>query len=205
MDRTPAPPLLPIFRSQQQAEILTLLLGDPDTELGLTEIAERAGVPYASVHREIERSEAAGLITSRKVGRTRLVQANTNSPYFTGLSDVLVKAFGPPQLLSTALSSISGIDAAYIYGSWAARFTGEPGDRPVGDIDVLVLGTPDRDALYAAVSRVEQRVGRPVQMTIRARDWLAAGSGTFHATVTSRPMVPIPIASNRTMVAGSTR
>jgi hypothetical protein len=35
VDRTPAPSLLPILRSQQQAEILTLLLGDPDLELSL--------------------------------------------------------------------------------------------------------------------------------------------------------------------------
>jgi len=35
VDRQPALSLLPILRSQQQGEILALLLGDPDLELSL--------------------------------------------------------------------------------------------------------------------------------------------------------------------------
>jgi hypothetical protein len=204
VDKSPAPALLPIFRSQQQAEILALLLGDPDLELSLTEIADGTGAPYPSVHREIERAEAAGLVTSRRIGNARLVRADTTSPYYQGLADVLVRAFGPPHALAAALSPIAGIDAAYLYGSWAARFTGETGPRPVGDIDLLVLGSPNRDEVYAAVSAVEGRLGRPVQVTIRAADWLQAGSGSFHATVTSRPLVPVALTTNRTTTAGST-
>ena len=198
MDRAPTPSLLPIFRSQQQAELLALILGDPSIEHSLTELAERTGIPYASVHREVERAEASGLVTSRLVGRTRLICADLASPYFSGLSDVLVKAFGVPWVLGEALAGVSGIEDAYIYGSWAARFSGEKGDRPVGDIDLLVLGGPDRDEVYAAASAAEHRLGRAVQVTIRLTDWLTEGSGTFHDTVAGRPMVPVPLTTTRT-------
>ena len=67
VNRQPAPALLPILRSQQQGEILALLLGDPDLELSLTEIAVRTGAPHPSVYREIQRAEQAGLVTSRKM------------------------------------------------------------------------------------------------------------------------------------------
>lgn len=67
MERGSTPTLLPILRSTQQARILTLLLGDPDIELSLTELAKRTGVPHPSVHREIDRAVAAGLVRSRKV------------------------------------------------------------------------------------------------------------------------------------------
>ena len=99
VDKTPAPPLLPIFRSRQQVELLALLLGNPALELSLSELAERLGTPYPSVHREIDRAEAAGLVTSRKVGNTRLVRASTDSPYFGGLSEVLTRASVSPLLL----------------------------------------------------------------------------------------------------------
>lgn len=198
VDKSPAPSLLPILRSQQQGELLALVLGDPTIEAGLTELAERTGMAYPSVHREIERAEAAGIVTSRYVGRTRLVRANTESPHFTGLADVLVKAFGVPWVLGQALVGIGGIDAAYVYGSWAARHAGEAGERPVGDIDLLVLGSPDRDAVYQAVHSAERRLGRPVQVTIRAADWLVTGSGSFHDTVVSRPMVPVAVAQPNT-------
>jgi DNA-binding transcriptional ArsR family regulator len=180
-----------MLRSQQQGEILALLLGNPESEFSLTEIATRTGAPHPSVFREVERAQQAGLVTSRKVGNTRLVRANTASPYYQGLADVLVKAFGAPAVLSEALSDVVGIERAYIYGSWAARHAGQPGQREVADIDVLVLGTPDRDQLYVALEAVEQRLGRPVQATIRDPDWLETGSGSFHETVTSRPMLEI--------------
>ena len=104
----------------------------------MSELAQLVGVPYPSVHREVERAEAAGLVTSRKIGNTRLVRANVDSPYYAGLADVLTKAFGVPAVLAQALGPIEGISEAYVYGSWASRHAGEEGKRPVGDIDVLV-------------------------------------------------------------------
>ena len=205
MDKAPAPSLLPVFRSQQQAELLALLLGDPKAEYSLVQLSERSGVPYASVHREVERAEAAGLLTSRFVGRTRLVRANEESPYYSGLSDVLVRAFGVPWVLGQELATIGGIDAAFVFGSWAARFSGEAGDRPVADIDLLILGSPDRDELYAAASVAERRLGRAVQVTIRSTDWLDEGSGTFHDTVASRPLVIVPLAATGTDQVGRSR
>lgn len=134
-------------------------------------------------------------VTRRLVGRTRLIRADVSSPYFAGLSDVLVKAFGVPWVIGQELAAVDGIDAAYVYGSWAARFSGEDGDQPVGDIDLLVLGGPDREDVYAAASAAEHRLGRAVQVIIRSADWLTDGSGTFHDTVVGRPMVAVPMAT----------
>jgi hypothetical protein len=75
----------------------------------------------------------------------------------------------------------------------AARHEGQAGQRPVGDIDLLILGDPDRDQLYAALGTAEQRLGRPVQATIRDHAWLEAGSGAFHDTITSRPLVKLAV------------
>ncbi len=121
------------------------------------------------------------------------MRANTASPYYAGLAEVLTRAFGVPAILAEALQAIDGIAAAYIYGSWAARHEGRTGQRPIGDIDVLILGEPDRDRLYAVLSDAEERLGRPVQATIRGADWLDAGSGAFHDTVTSRPLLRVPL------------
>jgi DNA-binding Lrp family transcriptional regulator len=148
VEKSPTPSLLPILRSQQQAELLSLLLGDSELEVSLTDLSSRLGIPFASVHREVERAERAGLLRSRKVGNTRLVRADPSSPYFGGLATVLVRAFGVPAVLGRALYGLTGVDQAFVFGSWAARFSGEDGERPVQDIDLLVLGDPDRNELY---------------------------------------------------------
>lgn len=102
VDKTASPPLLPIFRSRQQAELLALLLGEPDLEMGMTELASWLHIPYPSAHREVQRAESAGLLLTRRVGRTRLVRANSDGPYFEGLRAVLTRAFGVPVVLAEA-------------------------------------------------------------------------------------------------------
>jgi DNA-binding transcriptional ArsR family regulator len=191
--RGPTPSLLPILRSRQQGEILTAVLGDPEIEVTLATLAEQLQLPYPSVHREIERAEQAGLVVSRRLGNLRLVRANPDSPYYAGLTDVLLKAFGPPAVVGSELADVPGVEDAFIFGSWAARYHEQQGPRPVGDIDLLVLGDANRDALYEATARASAKLGREVQVTIRKAGWLTTGTGTFHDTVTSRPLVAVPI------------
>ena len=132
-------------------------------------------------------------MTSRKIGNMRLVRANTASPYYAGLADVLTRAFGVPNVIAKTIRGIAGVDEAVVYGSWAAQAAGEAGARPVGDIDLLILGEPDRDALYAALRVAEQRLGRPIDVTIRKSAWLESGAGSFHDTVAARPMVRLAL------------
>ncbi len=132
-------------------------------------------------------------MVSRRVGNVRLMRANVDSPYFHGLADILVKAFGPPAVIGGAIDEVAGISRAFIYGSWAVAATGGEMVRPVADIDLLVLGDPDRDELFAALAPVERRLGREIQVSIRSSDWLERGTGSFHDTVTSRPLVAVPL------------
>ena len=54
-----------------QAEVLTLVLLNPQQEWSLTELASRAGVSVSSVQREITRAEQAGVVASRRLGNVR--------------------------------------------------------------------------------------------------------------------------------------
>ena len=96
--KTLSPPLLPIFRSRAQAEILGLVLWSAPTERSLTELAQRTGVSLATVQREIERSEQAGLVVSRRVGNVRLVKS-AESRDAELLAELLLRSFGPKQVL----------------------------------------------------------------------------------------------------------
>ena len=87
--------------------------------------------------REVSRAEDAGVVVSRRVGNTRLVRA-LPSPITEPLTELLLRSFGPPQVIAEEFAPVGGIDGLYIYGSWAARYAGVPGRAPA-DLDVLVL------------------------------------------------------------------
>ena len=184
-----APPLLPLLRSRLQAELLTLLLLSPGREWTLTELAGRVGASVSSAQREVARSEQAGVIRSRRLGSARLVSA-AESPLTGPLTELLLRSFGPRQVLAEELAGVDGVEAAFVFGSWAARYAGEAGRAPA-DLDVLVIGSPDREVLDDAAQRAGARLAREVNVTIRSPRWWREGGDGFHAQVTSRPLVPV--------------
>lgn len=192
MAHTAAPALLPVFRSQLQGEALALLFADPAVEWTAEELARRTGHPRHTVANELRRLESADLITVRMIGRSKLVRANAGSPYFEPLARLALMSFGPPYVIGQEFGALDSLERLFIYGSWAARYAGEQGPAP-RDVDVLLIGKPDRDAVYEVTRRAEERLGREVNVTIRdAEQWENAADG-FTQQLRSSPLVEIPL------------
>jgi hypothetical protein len=79
--RSEAPPLLPVLRSRHQADLLTVLLLHPDQEYTLTELAYLVMTPLTTVQREVGAAGRSRVISERRIGRSRLLQANQRSRY----------------------------------------------------------------------------------------------------------------------------
>lgn len=98
---------------------------------------------------------------------------------------------GPAVFLTRELSAIPNIDAAFLYGSYPARTAGVAGPPP-NDIDVMVIGTPDADAVYSACDRVERQVRRPVNPSILSpAEASAQPQSGFLQSLLSHPTVPL--------------
>lgn len=169
---------------------MAAILLDPDHERSMTQIAEETGVSLPTVQREVERLEEAGLIQSSRLGNARLVRAVTDSVVFRPLADLLAVTFGPVAVLREALRAVSGIDRAFIYGSWAARYAQQAGPVP-NDIDLLVVGAVDRVALDEALADAEKILRREVNVRRVSADAWARDNGAFKTTVLSRPIVDV--------------
>lgn len=193
--RTAPSRLLPLFRSDGQRKLLARVYLAPDRPVPLAELARELGIDRAGLKREADRLEEAGLIRSRRSGRQRYLYPDRESPYYDDLYGLLVKAFGPATLIGPELMSIAGIEHAYLYGSWAARYQGEPGLDPV-DIDIVVVGAPSRIALAGAESRLTELLGRDVNITVVASAEWDAGASGFLKDVQSHPLVPIALESS---------
>ena len=67
--------------------------------------------------------------------------------------------------LEDALAGIEGIDAAFVYGSVA-----KGGERSGSDIDLMVVGDMDSDALYRTIRNAEKMLGREVSLATMGPD-----------------------------------
>lgn len=178
MQQKPSP-LLPIFRSALQGELLAHVLGRPDRSFTVVELARLCNADASTVSREVSRLVTAGLIEQSRAGRTRVLRANQASPYFPELSVLVIKAFGPARSAAAALTSLPGVSRIVVFGSWAARAAGETGPPP-RDLDVLVVGKPSRVRAHRVADELGERIGLPVQLTFASdQEWQEVGVGVI--------------------------
>ena len=186
------PSLLPILRTETQAELLGALMIRGFDGSSVTDLARLLGTSASTIVREVDRLEAAGITLSERVGRTRLIWVDNTSPYARPLRELIEVAFGPQPLIASALASIDGIDDAFIFGSFArAALSAEP--VTPNDIDLLIVGIVDRTAVYEAIRPVEQRVGREIDVTFRTTEQWLNEDDPFVRTVKSRPLIDLEL------------
>lgn len=191
--RTSPPALLPILRSALQGELLALLYLNPQREFSLTEAAGLCRASVKTLHHEVNRLSEAGFIDERRLGNVRLIRAGDPGPVRAPLTDLLAATYGPIPVLERELAGIAGVDRALIHGSWAARHAGVPGPVP-HDVDVLVVGTADRDALDDAARRAEAVLHREVNVRrVSGERWRDPTGDPFLTAVASGPMVELAL------------
>jgi predicted nucleotidyltransferase len=159
-------------------------------EESVADLASAIGSDPGNTAREVARLEKAAIVTSRRIGRTKLVAANARAPFYGALLELVTIVLGPAAVLAEALANVGGITSAEIFGSWAARYHGEPGRQPA-DVDLLVVGSPDRDDLHDATQAAAERLNRPVNpVVISPKRWHTSDDG-FIREVRSRPRVSV--------------
>ena len=188
--RTASSPLLPLLRSRVQGDLLALVYLNPDEEYSITEVAHRIGASVKAVHQEVTRLAESGLLTDRRLGTSRLVRSVQDSLLTRPLTDLLAVTYGPLPVLIRSLSGLDGVEQAFIYGSWAARYNGEPGPVPA-DVDVLAIGNVDPDELDERSRQAEAVLRREVNIRrLRPATW-ANRDDPFVTTVRANPLVEL--------------
>lgn len=157
--------------------------------MGAPDLCERLSAPRASVYRELQRLVGAGILERRRVGRNTLYRADEASPLVDPMRQLVARTLGIEPELRRRLSAVPGVDAAAIFGSFAAG-----GMRGDSDVDLLVIGEPDRDALERAVRDVEAVAGREINLSsYAAEEWkerVSSGAG-FATTLLARPTIDL--------------
>jgi len=113
-----------------------MLLLNPDSSYHVRELARLTDTSAGTLHKELSKLTAGGILQSKKVGNQVHYSANIQCPIFNELASILRKTSGLVDVLANALAPIQNqISVAFVFGSIAR---GEP--QTNSDIDVMLVG-----------------------------------------------------------------
>jgi predicted nucleotidyltransferase len=175
-------------RSRVRDRILLEFFKKPETTGHVREIARRIGASPATVSTELAGLEKLGILRSESIGRSLVYSINEMSAFVPEVRALVQKTLGVEALIREALTPLAGVDSAYIFGSYASGK-----ERAQSDIDLLVIGRPDRLTLSERLAPVERRLGRDVNVVSRTEDQLRTrrDADPFWRRVLSGPIVHV--------------
>lgn len=139
-----------------------MLFSRPSEEFYSRQVIRLVGVGQGAVQRELDRLFKAGIITRNRRANLVYYQANAACPVFSELTGLMVKTTGEADALAVALRPLADIiRVAFIHGDYAGGLTG-----PGADVDILVVGMAGWEQIRNAVSPLETRLGRKVNITV---------------------------------------
>lgn len=153
-------PIHSLFPPVRQG-ILAATYGQPERWWFLSELATSVGKTPSSLQRELKSLATSGILRTRRDGNRHYFQAETNSPIFGPLRDLIEQTLGVTEGLREALKPLTGrISFAFIYGS-VARKT----EHTLSDVDLMVIGHVGLSDLSAILRPLEKMFGREFNAT----------------------------------------
>lgn len=150
-----------LLRGKIAREALALLMSTPGQQLHTREIARRVDADAHPVQRALEQLLQAGLLESRRLGNLRLWSVNERSALVPAVRDVLRRTAGVAERLRSVLSEMGAVQLAFLFGSYASGK-----DELGSDIDLFIVGAPDRDELSRALAALAGEVGREINPVV---------------------------------------
>ena len=142
-------------------------------------LQRRSGLSMSSLNRELRRLESRGLVQRVDDGGRALYRAVEEHPAWKTLRQLVRDFADPAEVVEEAISGIEGIDAAFVFGSFARGDAGEH-----SDVDVLVVGDLAADAaLGRDAAEASVLLGRPVEIRSYTRERLLRQLGSGNAVL----------------------
>jgi predicted nucleotidyltransferase len=151
-----------LFTKTQQ-RVLGVFFGQPERSFYASELIRDAGTGSGAAQRELAKLEESGLIIAKRIGHQKHYQANTASPLYSELRNIVLKTVGLAEPLRDALKPLSSvIRAAFVYGS-VAKVT----DQAASDVDLMIISDSlTYGEVFGALERVTRALGRKVNPAV---------------------------------------
>jgi len=174
-----------LFTSRTRVNILNLFYASPEKEFYLREIARLTGENPNGVAREAKNLVELNILQEGSRGYLRVFSINRNSSIFEEMKEIFLRTEGALSLLRQEIKTLNGVRYALVYGAFAKRLKTD-------EIDLLLVGEANGDAVAKTVNVIAQKVGRKVYYML----W---SEGDYRSKMVERDPMLISILSSATI------
>ncbi|MFH1227253.1 MAG: nucleotidyltransferase domain-containing protein [Planctomycetota bacterium] len=153
-----------IFNSKTRAELFRLYFTNPEAGYYLRELERTLGIPVSMVRTELVRLEKNGIFTSSRKANLVYFYLNKSYPLFSELKSIVSKTVGVRGMLGKILGRLAGVEAAFIYGSFAKNT-----ENAKSDIDLFVIGKLDEYELAGQIRKAGKTLKREINYSLFSR------------------------------------
>jgi predicted nucleotidyltransferase len=175
-------------KSKIRKKIILLFVYNQRKEFYLSEIARHVKTSAGTTQRELNKLLDQGFITFKKRGNLNIYKLNESYPLLREIEAIVQKTLGIETELREVLGKQKGVKFAFIFGSFV-----EGSFKPDSDIDLFIIGTADEDAVFKAVQKVEDSVGREISYHLADEPEFIekSRSHSFYREIMARPLMLI--------------
>jgi predicted nucleotidyltransferase len=152
--------LTDLLLGNYRKKVLSQLLLHPDADYHVRELARLTDTAPGTLHKELSKLAAAGLLLRKEQGNQVRYQANRRCPVFPELASLLRKTTGAAEVLTLALAPLQPA-LALIFGS-VARGT----ETAASDVDVLVITERGFGEVVRALYAAQTELGREINPVV---------------------------------------
>ncbi|MFQ5895202.1 MAG: nucleotidyltransferase domain-containing protein [Nitrospinota bacterium] len=163
-----------LFASKLRVKVLDHFFSHPGEESYVRQLASALEEPVGTVARELSHLEEACILSSRWVGNQKHYRLREDCPILEDLGNIFLKTSGAGAELRRALEGLSGVELAFVYGSYASGKA-----QAASDLDLMIVGNASDRDLAPAVARVERRLKREINYTLYSREEAEKRIGTI--------------------------
>ena len=153
--------LLNLTHSTLKKKLLGYYFTNPDAKHYVRELALYLKVDPTNLSRELHRLEKEDIFISEKSGLQKYFSLNKNHTLYGEFKSTVFKTIGIQGSLRQMVGRFSKIETSFIYGSYAK---GE--EKTSSDIDLIVVGSPDRRQFTSEIRKLEDKLQREINFNI---------------------------------------
>ena len=156
-----------LFASRVRVALIAYFVLHPGERLHVRALEKIVGAQYSAVWRELRNLEVAGLVASEKIAGSRFYELAPEFPLLAELRSMVLKTVGIGDAVRKSLVKLRGIDAAFIFGSFA-----DGSADSSSDLDLMILGDLELENVSSAISDLESELNRPVNYVLYSlQEW----------------------------------